>query len=53
VAKHLQYSGANHQIFSDGALDEIHRFSGGAARLINKVCIHSLHLWFPKWTLNY
>jgi type II secretory pathway predicted ATPase ExeA len=30
------------QIFSDGAVDEIHRFSGGTARLINKVCTHSL-----------
>lgn len=42
VTKHLNYSGVVHQIFSEGALDEIHRFSGGAARLINKVCTHCL-----------
>ena len=42
VAQHLQYAGTNHQIFSDGAIDEIHRFSGGSARLVNKVCTHCL-----------
>lgn len=42
VERHLQFAGASQQIFSDGALDEIHRFSGGSARLINKVCTHSL-----------
>jgi general secretion pathway protein A len=42
VSKHIRYSGVDQQIFSDGALDEIHRFSGGAARLINKLCTHSL-----------
>ena len=42
VARHLKYSGVDQQFFSDGALDEIHRFSGGAARLINKLCTHCL-----------
>jgi type II secretory pathway predicted ATPase ExeA len=42
VSQHLQYAGVDQQIFSDGAVDEIHRFSGGTARLINKVCTHSL-----------
>jgi general secretion pathway protein A len=42
VSRHLQYAGTDQQIFSDGAIDEIHRFSGGAARLINKVCTHGL-----------
>jgi general secretion pathway protein A len=39
---HLAYAGANHDIFSDGALDEIYRFSSGVARLVNKVCTHCL-----------
>lgn len=39
---HLQYSGVTEQIFTDVALDEIHRFSGGAARIINKICTHCL-----------
>lgn len=42
VKKHLDYAGADRDIFSDGAIDEIHRFSSGAARLINKVCTHCL-----------
>ncbi|KXT19953.1 ATPase AAA, partial [Heyndrickxia coagulans] len=41
-AMHLQYSGVTEQIFTDVALDEIHRFSGGAARIINKICTHCL-----------
>lgn len=42
VKRHLTYAGAEHDIFSDGAIDEIYRFSSGAARLINKVCTHCL-----------
>lgn len=42
VAKHLTYAGVNQPIFSEGALEEVYRFSGGAARLINKLCTHCL-----------
>ncbi|WP_264672936.1 DUF6431 domain-containing protein [Heliophilum fasciatum] len=42
MKRHLVYAGADHEIFSDGAIDEIYRFSSGAARLINKVCTHCL-----------
>lgn len=42
VKQHLTYVGAGHDIFSDGAIDEIFRFSSGTARLVNKVCTHSL-----------
>ena len=42
IARHLEYAGANQAIFSDGAMDEIYRFSSGTARLINKVCTHCL-----------
>jgi len=42
VSRHLKYAGIDQQIFSEGALEEIHRFSGGTPRLINKVCTHSL-----------
>ena len=42
VTRHLHYSGITHQIFSDGAIDELHRFSGGTARLVNKICTHCL-----------
>jgi len=42
VKRHLTYAGSDRDIFSDGALNEIHRISGGAARLVNKVCTHCL-----------
>ncbi|EQM16571.1 hypothetical protein FJ05194_4141 [Mycobacterium tuberculosis FJ05194] len=42
VERHLAYAGTQHDIFSDGAVDEVYRFSSGSARLINKVCTHSL-----------
>lgn len=42
MKRHLAYAGANHDIFSDSAIDEIFRFSSGAARLVNKVATHCL-----------
>jgi type II secretory pathway predicted ATPase ExeA len=42
IKKHLAYAGATHDIFSDGAIDEVYSFSSGTARLINKVCTHCL-----------
>jgi general secretion pathway protein A len=42
LKRHLAYAGSERNIFSDGAVDEIYRFSSGAARLINKVCTHCL-----------
>jgi type II secretory pathway predicted ATPase ExeA len=42
INRHLAYAGAEHDIFSDNAVDEIYRFSSGMARLINKVCTHCM-----------
>lgn len=42
IQQHLVYAGVEQAIFSDKAIDEIHRFSGGAPRLVNKVCTHCL-----------
>lgn len=42
MSRHLTYAGADHEIFSDSAIDEIFRFLGGTARLVNKVCTHCL-----------
>lgn len=42
MKRHLTYAGAVNEIFSDSAIDEIFRFSGGAARLVNKVSTHCL-----------
>src|SRR5690606_25220367 len=42
MKRHLDYAGAQQDIFSDGAVDVIYQYSSGAARLINKVCTHAL-----------
>lgn len=42
VKSHLAYAGTEHDIFSDSAIDEIFKFSSGAARMVNKVCTHCL-----------
>lgn len=42
VKRHLNYANAQQDIFSDGAVDDIYRFSSGSARLINKLCTHCL-----------
>ncbi len=42
IQRHLTYAGADHDIFTDNAVDEIFKFSSGTARLINKVCTHCL-----------
>jgi len=42
IARHMSYAGSEHDIFTEAAIDDIFRFSSGAARLINKVCTHSL-----------
>jgi len=42
IKRNLAYAGIEHEIFSDGAIEEVYRFSSGAARLVNKVCTHCL-----------
>jgi general secretion pathway protein A len=42
IKRHLTYAGAASDIFTDGAIEEMYRFSSGSARLLNKVCTHSL-----------
>jgi len=42
IAAHLGYAGGRADIFTDGAIDEIFRYSAGAARAVNKVCFHAL-----------
>lgn len=42
VERHLNYAGANHDIFSDNAIDVVFQYSSGSARLINKLCTHCL-----------
>ncbi len=42
IKQHLTYAGAGQDIFSDGAIDSVFRYSGGTARLVNKLCTHCL-----------
>lgn len=42
IEQHMTHAGADRDIFTEGAQDEIYRFSTGSARLINKACTHSL-----------
>src|SRR5690606_41838978 len=42
IKQHLAYAGADRDIFTDAAMDEVFQFSSGTARLINKVCTHCL-----------
>lgn len=42
MGAHLTFAGVDHAIFADPAIDAIFHYSGGAARLINKACTHSL-----------
>jgi hypothetical protein len=42
IVRHMTYAGAEHDVFTEAAIDDVFRFSSGAARLINKVCTHSL-----------
>lgn len=48
VQQHLISSGAQRDIFTEAAIDEIYQFSNGTARLINKVCTHSLLYGFQN-----
>ena len=42
VAAQLTYAGAEREIFTEAAIDEVFKFSGGIPRLINKACSESL-----------
>lgn len=42
IRQHLRYAGVERDVFTDSAVDEIYRATGGTARLINKLCTHSL-----------
>ncbi|WP_019909779.1 hypothetical protein [Paenibacillus sp. HW567] len=35
MKRHLSAAGAAHELFTEAAIDEIYRYSSGAARLVN------------------
>src|SRR6202000_2789924 len=48
VPERLRIAGASWQLFSDEALDLVHRFSRGIPRIINLLCEHSLILAYVE-----
>ena len=42
VKAHLEYAGGKDEIFTDAAIEELFRYSGGSARAVNKAATHSL-----------
>jgi len=42
IKAQFTYAGADREIFTEAAIDEIYKFSDGIPRLINKACIESL-----------
>ena len=42
IVAQLDYAGCDREIFTEAAIDEVFKFSGGIPRLINKACTESL-----------
>ena len=48
IDSHLAYAACDHQIFTDAAIDEIHKASLGTPRQINHICDKSLMYAFQQ-----
>lgn len=48
IRSHLAYAGYEGELFTDKAIDEIHRISSGIPRLINHICDKSLLYCFQQ-----
>lgn len=42
IRSHLKYAGCAQEVFTDQAVDEIHKISAGIPRMINRICEKSL-----------
>lgn len=42
IHSHLDYSGCGQELFTDKAIDEIHKASGGIPRIVNRICDKAL-----------
>jgi type II secretory pathway predicted ATPase ExeA len=42
ISSHLAFAGTDRELFTEAAVDEVFRFSGGIPRLINKACTETL-----------
>ena len=48
IRSHLAYSGCEQELFTDKAIDEIHKASGGIPRIINRICDKALMYAFQQ-----
>lgn len=48
IRSHLDYAGCSQELFTSRALDEIYHISGGAMRMVNRICEKSLMYVFQQ-----
>ena len=48
ISSHLDYSGCGQELFTDKAIDEIHKASSGIPRMINRICDKALLYAFQQ-----
>ena len=42
IDAHMRWAGCDREVFTDKAVDEIYKYSAGAARAVNKLCTHCM-----------
>lgn len=42
IDAHMRWAGCDREVFTEKAVDEIYKYSAGAARAVNKLCTHCL-----------
>ncbi|MGN9104736.1 hypothetical protein ACTM9V_16195 [Oliverpabstia intestinalis] len=42
IGSHMAYSGCSQEVFTEKAVDEIHKASAGIPRMINRICEKAL-----------
>ena len=48
IRSHLTYSGCGQELFTDKAIDEIHKASTGIPRMVNRICDKALMYAFQQ-----
>lgn len=48
ISSHLAYAGCDQELFTDRAVDEIHKISSGIPRIINRICEKALMYAFQQ-----
>ena len=48
IGSHMAYSGCSQEVFTEKAVDEIHKASAGIPRMINRICEKTLMYAFQQ-----